>query len=309
MKKNRSYIFKEKWWVFLSTCSEDVNLSNVFRAINEYIFNGVLVDLSPMDKLAFTYLKKDIDAQLKQRDELSKKRSLAGTSGNKKRWSMDEENYRNCDNIGDNIANATNLSQMRQNNRNCDNKDDNLSNMVSQMRPKHRNCDNPEPLPAPPLIPQSPPYPLNTPYYPPNTQPPTANNPSMGKNFNNNNGENQNFDDDKECFERVKEWIVSAGMQEQLDRVFFKKEYGLSSEEKKKLKRKTFDELIEEFYYYKFEIREYARRYERTASIKYFQNWILNTQTKLYHDDDRRDKGIPNNPICSVQDIDYFGDS
>jgi hypothetical protein len=86
----------------------------------EYVATGILADLKPMAKMAFAFIKKEIDANIEKYNETCKKRSEAGKNGNKKRWGKgDDEDVAK-------IANAISASQKSQSIANiADNDNDN----------------------------------------------------------------------------------------------------------------------------------------------------------------------------------------
>lgn len=55
-----SFIFRVEWQEILSDCCPEVKLE-VYDAIIEYAKSGTLVDLKPKAKIAFSFIKKEID--------------------------------------------------------------------------------------------------------------------------------------------------------------------------------------------------------------------------------------------------------
>jgi hypothetical protein len=117
MKSSRNtFVFNVEWYNILRDYPAEVRLE-VYDAMMEYVATGILADLKPMAKMAFAFIKKEIDANIEKYNETCRKRSEAGKIGNEKRW----ENK----NIAK-VANAISVSQKSQSIANiADNDNDN----------------------------------------------------------------------------------------------------------------------------------------------------------------------------------------
>jgi hypothetical protein len=99
--KKKSFIFYSSWYEVLKDFSSEVRFE-VYEAIMEYAISGTLIELKPMSKIAFSFIRKDIDENNKRYDETVLKRSDAGKKGMAVRWSKDKGNntcYKEITNI------------------------------------------------------------------------------------------------------------------------------------------------------------------------------------------------------------------
>lgn len=75
------FSFKIEWYEALKDCEPSIRLE-IFDAIMEYAFNGEIPELSQLAGMAFKFIKKDIDENMRKYQELCKKRKEAIN----KRW-------------------------------------------------------------------------------------------------------------------------------------------------------------------------------------------------------------------------------
>lgn len=75
------FSFKFEWYEALKDCEPSIRLE-IFDAIMEYAFNGKIPELSQLAGMAFKFIKKDIDENMRKYQELCKKRKEAIN----KRW-------------------------------------------------------------------------------------------------------------------------------------------------------------------------------------------------------------------------------
>lgn len=75
------FSFKIEWYEALKDCEPSIRLE-IFDAIMEYAFNGKIPELSQLAGMAFKFIKKDIDENMRKYQELCKKRKEAIN----KRW-------------------------------------------------------------------------------------------------------------------------------------------------------------------------------------------------------------------------------
>lgn len=59
----------------------DVELGQLFRAIFSYVNRGVVPELSPSSKMAFSFIRKDLDRNQAKYEEICRKRKEAGSKG------------------------------------------------------------------------------------------------------------------------------------------------------------------------------------------------------------------------------------
>ena len=115
----KSFIFYASWKEVLSDYPAEVRLE-VYDAVIEYAISGTLSELKPLAKMAFSFIRKDIDANNERYEGMVSKRSEAGKKGMKSRWG---ENNNKC---YDEITKITNITI---NDNVNDNKDDNVDDI------------------------------------------------------------------------------------------------------------------------------------------------------------------------------------
>ena len=79
--KRKSFVFNIEWQEVLMDYPPEVRLE-VYDAIIEYVASGTLSELKPLAKMAFSFIKKQIDYNNDKYDDIVTKRSEAG----KKAW-------------------------------------------------------------------------------------------------------------------------------------------------------------------------------------------------------------------------------
>lgn len=79
--KKKSFIFNVEWQEILLDYPAEVRLE-VYDAIIEYVATGTLSELKPMAKMAFSFIKKEIDYNTNKYNDIVAKRSEAG----KREW-------------------------------------------------------------------------------------------------------------------------------------------------------------------------------------------------------------------------------
>lgn len=78
--KKKSFIFNVEWQEILLDYPSEVRLE-VYDAIIEYVASGTLTELKPMAKMAFSFIKKEIDFNNDRYNDIITKRSQAGKKG------------------------------------------------------------------------------------------------------------------------------------------------------------------------------------------------------------------------------------
>lgn len=84
--KGNSFVFHTEWKDILKEYREEVRLE-VYEAIIEYATSGTLIKLKPLSKMAFAFIKQQIDKDRENIETISEKRRKAGQKGAQKRWS------------------------------------------------------------------------------------------------------------------------------------------------------------------------------------------------------------------------------
>ena len=83
--KKKSFVFNIEWQEILLGYPAEVRLE-VYDAIIEYVATGTLLELKPMAKMAFSFIRKELDFNNQKNTETSIKRSEAGKAGMNKRY-------------------------------------------------------------------------------------------------------------------------------------------------------------------------------------------------------------------------------
>ena len=83
--KRKSFVFNIEWQEVLMDYPPEVRLE-VYDAIIEYVASGTLSDLKPLAKMAFSFIKKQIDYNNDKYDDIVAKRSEAGKKGMANRY-------------------------------------------------------------------------------------------------------------------------------------------------------------------------------------------------------------------------------
>lgn len=83
--KKKSFIFNVEWQEILLSYPSEVRLE-VYDAIIEYVATGTLSELKPMAKMAFSFIKKEIDYNTNKYNDIVAKRSEAGKKGMASRY-------------------------------------------------------------------------------------------------------------------------------------------------------------------------------------------------------------------------------
>lgn len=95
----KSFVFNYEWQEVLKDYPAEVRLE-VYDAIIEYAKSGTLFELKPLAKMAFSFIKLQIDYNNEKYEEIVEKRREAGRKGMQKRYAKSETNI-----TSDNITN------------------------------------------------------------------------------------------------------------------------------------------------------------------------------------------------------------
>ena len=85
-KTKKSFVFNIAWQEVLMGYPSEVRLE-VYDAIIEYVASGTISELKPLAKMAFSFIKNEIDYNNAKYDEVVSKRSEAGKKGMRSRYS------------------------------------------------------------------------------------------------------------------------------------------------------------------------------------------------------------------------------
>ena len=107
--KKKSFIFNVEWQEILLGYPSEVRLE-VYDAIIEYVASGTILELKPMAKMAFSFIKKEIDYNTCKYNDIVAKRSEAGKKAVNKRYNKDVTNLTNDSKSNKCYQDATNLT-------------------------------------------------------------------------------------------------------------------------------------------------------------------------------------------------------
>lgn len=107
--KKKSFIFNVEWQEILLGYPSEVRLE-VYDAIIEYVASGTILELKPMAKMAFSFIKKEIDYNTCKYNDIVAKRSEAGKKAMNKRYNKDVTNLINDSKSNKCYQDATNLT-------------------------------------------------------------------------------------------------------------------------------------------------------------------------------------------------------
>ncbi|MFC2481855.1 MAG: DUF6291 domain-containing protein, partial [Capnocytophaga granulosa] len=78
--KRETFLFYADWLNVIRDLPSEVQLE-IYQAITEYAINGNLIELKPLAKVAFGFVKQTIDRDTQKYISISEKRSEAGKRG------------------------------------------------------------------------------------------------------------------------------------------------------------------------------------------------------------------------------------
>jgi hypothetical protein len=110
--KKKTFIFNTEWQETLLDFPPEVRLE-VYDRLVEYVVTGVSPELSPMAKMAFSFIKKEVDYNELRYKEKVAQCSEAGKRGMKKRYQTitnDNERYQTITNDNERQRSVTNLT-------------------------------------------------------------------------------------------------------------------------------------------------------------------------------------------------------
>lgn len=104
--KRKSFIFNIEWQEVLLEYPAEVRLE-VYDAIIEYVASGTLSELKPMARIAFSFIKKEIDYNEQRYQDVVNKRSEAGKRSAESRNNNKSTNLTNVNKCQQASTNAT----------------------------------------------------------------------------------------------------------------------------------------------------------------------------------------------------------
>lgn len=127
MKMNRdSFIFYGSWVEAIRDLPNDIRLE-IYEGIIEYAMTGNLPDFKPMAKIAFNFIKNDLDRNSDKYNDKIKSKSESGRLGNLKRYNTDLYHLVKDKKLG--LEQAEELAKTRK----CENSESQNSQMVANV--------------------------------------------------------------------------------------------------------------------------------------------------------------------------------
>lgn len=113
-KRKDTFVFRIAWQEVLRDYPAEVRLE-VYDAMIEYVASGTLPKLKPLANMAFSFIKRDIDADEARYAETVAKRAEAGRKGMKERWAHQDNNDNKCYPSYQDVTNETNITTITDN--------------------------------------------------------------------------------------------------------------------------------------------------------------------------------------------------
>lgn len=86
-QNKKTFIFNCSWQEVLMEYPPEVRLE-VYDAVVKYAASGKLSEMKPLSKMAFSFIKKELDYNKEKYNEICEKRSRSGKEGAAKRWDI-----------------------------------------------------------------------------------------------------------------------------------------------------------------------------------------------------------------------------
>lgn len=144
MTKNRqtkdSFVFRISWQEVLMDYPPEVRLE-VYDAIIAYAASGTLTELKPLAKMAFSFIKRDLDIAAEKYQDVVTKKAEAGRKGMKSRWKKNNTDNKNnkCYSEITDVTPITNITDK------CKVISDKCEEMDSSTQKEEVKEENPEP--------------------------------------------------------------------------------------------------------------------------------------------------------------------
>ena len=106
----KAFVFFGSWYKAIKDQPIEIKLE-IIEATVQYGLTGIVAELSPVAKIAFGFIKNDIDRNNQTYEKVSKQRSEAGKKGNEIRWGNHSQEVAKNDNSSQSIANHCTESQ------------------------------------------------------------------------------------------------------------------------------------------------------------------------------------------------------
>lgn len=113
-KKKETFVFRISWQEVLMGYPSEVRLE-VYDAIVEYVASGTPPKLKPLANMAFSFIRRDIDADNARYAETAQRRAEAGRKGMQARWSSDSGSDNKSNNSYQEITKVTTITNITDN--------------------------------------------------------------------------------------------------------------------------------------------------------------------------------------------------
>lgn len=117
-KEDNTFTFHIDWQEVLKEYPAEVRLE-VYDAVIEYAATGTFSDLKPLSKMAFSFIRKEMDDDARREASERERRSLAGKEGMRSRWGREITDDNKDNNVTDVMDVITEITD--------DNKDNNVT--------------------------------------------------------------------------------------------------------------------------------------------------------------------------------------
>lgn len=145
-ERKRSFVFNCDWQEVLMEYPAEVRLE-VYDAIIRYVASGTLSELKPLSKMAFSFIKKEIDYNNARYDDIIAKRSEAGRKGMQSRYAGEVTDDNKNNKCYQSITKLTEPNKANLNDNVNDNDNVNVSSNEDNINP-HSSDDELPPLPG-----------------------------------------------------------------------------------------------------------------------------------------------------------------
>ena len=110
-KRKETFVFRIAWQEVLKDYPAEVRLE-VYDAMIEYVASGTLPQLKPLANMAFSFIRRDIDADEARYAETVQKRAEAGRKGMQTRWTAQDSNDNKDNKCYQDITSETKITRV-----------------------------------------------------------------------------------------------------------------------------------------------------------------------------------------------------
>lgn len=113
-KRKDTFVFRVAWQDVLKDYPAEVRLE-VYDAMIEYVASGTLPELKPLAKMAFSFIRRDIDSDNRRYDEVVGKKREAGRKGMAARWGKEKETDNSDNTCYHQLSDVTDITNITDN--------------------------------------------------------------------------------------------------------------------------------------------------------------------------------------------------